>query len=139
MTREEFEKRTGLKMTTAGFAKVHDIYMACGDEIEKDRFCALWKENNFRALLDVVAGEWKISEGAYNLAMKKIKELEAEHEAANWELAELLLGKADAHQDSDLRREAEKLIGERNAVLTMVLLGLPLQEEDMDYINNHLK
>lgn len=139
MTREEFEKRTGLKMTTAGFAKVHDIYMACGDEMDKDRFCALWKDNNFRALLDAVTGEWMISEGAYNLAVKKIRDMEAEKEADNKELAELLLGKAAAHQDSDLRREAVKLVGERNVVLTMLRLGLPLQAEDMEYIENNLK
>lgn len=135
----EFQKRTGLKLESAEFEKVHDIYVACGEGENKDEFCKLWKENNFRALLDVVSCERKISEGAYKLAMKKIKEMEAEKEAANWELAELLLGKAAAHQDSDLRREAVKLIGERNAVLTMVRLGLPLQREDMEYINNNLK
>ncbi len=139
MTKEEFEKRTGLKVKAEVFDKVQDIYMACGEGMNKDGFCALWKENNFRALLDAVTGEWKISEGAYNLAMKKIKEMEAERESDNWELAELLLGKAAAHQDSDLRREAVKLIGERNAVLTMLRLNLPLQEEDMEYIKNHLK
>lgn len=139
MTQEEFEKRTGLKMTSSGFKKVHDIYMACGDEMDKDEFCALWKSNNFCALLENVAHERNISEGAYNLAMKKIKELEVDKEAKNWELAELLLGKAAAHKDSDLRHEAVKLIGERNAVLTMLCLGLPLQEEDMEYIKDNLK
>lgn len=139
MTQLEFQKRTGLKLESAAFEQVHDIYMACGDGVSKDEFCKLWKANNFRALLDAVTGAWKISEGAYKLAVKKVRDMEAEKEADNKELTELLLGKAAAHQDSDLRLEAVKLIGERNAVLTMLRLGLPLQAEDMEYIENHLK
>lgn len=126
-------------MTPSRFEQVHDIYVACGEGMNKDGFCALWKDNNFRALLDAVTGEWKICEGAYNLAVKKIRDMEAEKDADNMELAELLLGKAAAHQDSDLRREAVKLVGERNVVLTMLRLSLPLQEEDMEYIENNLK
>lgn len=139
MTREEFEKRTGLKMTPAEFERMHDIYMACGDEMGKDEFCALWKSNDFRALLDKVAQEWQMRAGAYKLTMKKIKEVEAEKAVRDQELAELLLGKAAAHEDSDLRREAVKLIGEKNAVLTVLRLGLPLQDEDKAYIKNNLK
>lgn len=139
MTREEFEKRTGLKMTAAEFERVHDIYMACGDAMGKDAFCALWKANDFRALLGRVASEWQVSEGAYKLTMKTFKDVVAEKAARDQELAALLLGKAASHQDSDLRREAVRLIGERNAVLTVLRLGLPLQEEDKAYIKNNLK
>lgn len=129
----------GRKVKASEFEKIHGIYMACGDDMEKDAFCAKWKAGDLRGLLEKVAYERKMSEGAYYLAMKTVKSLMEEQEAANRELAEFLLGKAAAHQDSDLRNEAVRLIGVRNAILTTLRMGLPLCEEDMDYIGTNLK
>ena len=44
MTQKEFEERTKISTTAGEFEQVHDIYMACGDNMDKDEFCSLWKE-----------------------------------------------------------------------------------------------
>lgn len=46
-------------------------------------------------------------------------------------LAEFLLGKATAYNDTDFYREAVRLIGRKAAVLYKVKSGLPLWEEDV--------
>ena len=55
------------------------------------------------------------------------------------ELAEFLIGKACAYDDRDFYNEAIRLIGKKEAVLRKIKMGLPLWEEDIDYINNNLK
>ena len=38
MLKNEFEERTGLSMTEEEFNGVNALYMACGDDIDKDEF-----------------------------------------------------------------------------------------------------
>lgn len=76
MTQKEFEDRTKLKVFADGFDAIHEIYMACGDEMDKDVFCRLWREKEFRTLLDRVTYEKIITEDAFNLATSKIKQMQ---------------------------------------------------------------
>lgn len=139
MTQKEFEERTKISTTAGEFEQVHDIYMACGDNMDKDEFCSLWKEKNFRALLDKVTYEKNITEQAYGIAMSKIGRMNDEKSASNIELAEFLLGKACVYQDTDLYNEAVKLIGIKEVIIKKTRLGLPLWEEDLEYITKNLK
>ena len=139
MTQKEFEERTKLSMTADVFEQVHDIYMACGDDMDKDEFCSLWKANNFRALLDKVTYEKGITEQAYNMATDKIARMREQQKSQNSDLADFLLGKACAHQDTDLYKEAVKLVGMKEVVIRKIRMGLPMWEEDLEYINKNLK
>lgn len=139
MTQKEFEERTSISMTEDDFATVHDIYMACGDRMDKDEFCALWKGKKFWELLNCVTDEKNITEQAYDMAMNKIKSMQEQQKNKGNDLAEFLLGKASAHQDTDLYKEAVKLVGMKNVVISKIRMGLPMWEEDLEYINKNLK
>lgn len=139
MTQKEFEDRTNISISADEFDTVYDIYMACGDEMDKDEFCALWKGKKFRLLLDRVTYEKKITEDAYNLAMNKIEKMQEQQTDLNADYADFLLGKAEAYKDTDFRREAVKLIGDKEVVLAKIRLGLPMWDEDIEYITNNLK
>lgn len=139
MTRKEFEERTNIDLNGVDFDAIHDIYMACGDNMDKDEFCALWKAGRFEELLNRVTNEKKITEQAYCMATSEIQKMKNDKELQDMEMAEFLLGKACVYKDTDFYKEAVKLIGEKEVVLTKVRMGLPLWEEDMEYISNNLK
>ena len=127
-------------MSEAAFAKVHAIYMACGDNIDKDMFCKYYMNNDGRLeLLRMVTDEKTISDNAYDMAMKdwaKEKELV---KARQYELSEFLIGKACAYSDTDFQKEAVRLIGLKEVVLMKLRMGLPLWEEEQTYIKENLK
>lgn len=139
MTQKEFEERTEISMIATNFETIHDIYMACGDDMDKDEFCSLWKGKKFRELLNRVTDEKKITEQAYDMAMNKIKSMQEQQKNKGNDLAEFLLGKASAHQDTDLYKEAVKLVGMKNVVISKIRMGLPMWEDDLEYINKNLK
>ena len=139
MTQKEFKERTGIDMKADAFEQVHEIYMACGDAMDKDEFCSLWRLGNFRALLNSVTAEKKITEQAYDMAMNKIKQMQDQQATLNMDYAEFLLGKAEAYKDTDFYKEAVKLIGEKEVIIAKIRMGLPMWDEDKEYINNNLK
>lgn len=57
----------------------------------------------------------------------------------NEELAEFLIGKAHAYNDTDFRKEAVKLVGQSVAVKMTMDMGLPLWEEDKEFIRSVLE
>ena len=65
--------------------------------------------------------------------------LKRETKRKHAELAEILIGKACAYQDTDLYREAVRLIGQREVTLTKLRMDLPLWDEDKQYIEDTLK
>lgn len=130
MTQKEFEDRTGMKVNANEFGRVHDIYMACGDDVDKDEFCTLWKGEKFGELLNMVTYEKNITEQAYEMSMKKIQNLQGQQAAKSQELAEFLIGKASAYEDTDFYREAVKLIGQREVTLMKLRMDLLLWDED---------
>lgn len=139
MTQKEFEERTNIDLAKVDFGMIHDIYMACGDNMDKDEFCALWNAGKFRELLYRVTNEKNITEQAYDMAMNEIQKMKDEKELHKMESVEFLLGKADVYKDTDFYREAVGLVGKKEVILTKMRMGLPLWEEDIEYINNNLK
>ena len=43
MLQQEFEERTGLKLSVDGYAEVEECYV--NTDLDKDAFCKLWIEN----------------------------------------------------------------------------------------------
>lgn len=140
MLQEEFEERTGLEMTESEFAQVHAIYMACGDNIDKDMFCKYYLNLDGRMeLLRMVTDEKTISDNAYDMAMKELTKEREQAKSQQYELAEFLVGKACAYSDTDFQKAAVRLIGLKEVVLMKLRMGLPLWEEEQVYIKENLK
>ena len=54
-------------------------------------------------------------------------------------MADFLIGKAHAYNDSDFRREAVRLVGDKQVVLRTLSMELTLWDEDKDYIKDNIQ
>ena len=129
MTQKEFEERTDLKTDAEEYADIERMYIVAGD-MDKDEFCRRWRQTGKNPLTISLA----------NTATELNKLLDKRHQelsdmrANDIELAKFLLGKAHAYEDSDFRREAVRLIGEREVVRMTMEEGYPLWDEDRKWI-----
>lgn len=129
MTQKEFEERTGLKTDAEEYAAIERMYMAAGD-MDKDEFCMRWRQtgkNPLTVSLAAIANVLTVQLQKRNQELTDLKEKNIEH-------AKFLLGKAHAYEDPDFRREAVRLIGERDVVRLTMEEGYPLWDEDRKYI-----
>lgn len=131
MTQKEFEDRTGITLVAEEFERVHDIYMACGDNVDKDDFCKRYKSSLGRLeLLHMVTEEKRIAEQSLDLMANKLKDVQHSVTKDMRGIVEFLLGKACAYEDTDFYKEAVKLIGQREVTRMKLQMGLPLWDED---------
>lgn len=134
MTKFEFEDRTGLKVTDEEYYEIESMYMAVPN-MEKDEFCKRWRQCGNNPLAKELAKQANVLNG---MLEERNNEVDDCHDKMN-ELAEFLIGKASAHEDTDLYREAVKIIGQKAVTLCKIRMNLPLWEEDVKYINDNLK
>lgn len=134
MTKFEFEDRTGLKVTDEEYKDIEAMYYAVPN-MEKDEFCKRWRQCGNNPLTVALAKQATTLNG---MLEERNNELDDCHEK-NIEIAEFLLGKACVYKDTDFYNEAIRLIGQRAVTLRKIQMGLPLWEEDINYINNNLK
>ena len=134
MTKFEFEDRTGLKVTDDEYMDIERMYMAVPN-MEKDEFCKRWRQCGNNPLAKELANQTTTLNG---MIEERNNELEDCHERLNG-LAEFLIGKASAHEDTDLYQEAVKIIGQKAVTLFKIRMNLPLWEDDVKYINDNLK
>lgn len=129
MTQKEFEERTGLKTDAVEYATIEKMYMSAGD-MGKDEFCKRWRQTGKNPLTMSLAT-------TANVMAEQLRERNQELTALrekNIEHAKFLIGKAHAYADSDFRREAVRLVGEREVVRLTVEEGYPLWDDDQKYI-----
>lgn len=55
------------------------------------------------------------------------------------EVAEFLIGKACAYEDTDFYKQAVKLVGQKKVTRMKLEMDLPLWKEDKEYIKENLK
>lgn len=127
MTRQEFNERTGYTLNEEQYREVEAMYMAAGN-MNKDVFCKDYKKHNDSAL---------VAE-SYNRSVVLMEKHQSCRKVER-ETAEFLIGKAHTYNDTDFRRAAIRLIGEREVVLITIAMGLPLFEEDAEYIKNNIR
>lgn len=117
MIQKEFEERTGIKPTEEEFDYINAVYM--NTSMDKDEFCKEWKKyGDSRIIRDV-----HVRVLNYEMKCKR-------QESAINDLADFLIGKAHAYDDTDFRNQAVKLVGEMDVVKRTIELGLPLWDED---------
>lgn len=129
MTKKEFEERTGYVFDDAEWRGIEAMYMAAG-EMDKDAFCRHWKECGKNPLTQELSRQCQSWEESCSDYEEQVADMEDERR----EIAAQLLGKSCAYQDTDFRHMAVRLIGEKEVVSLKVKMGLPLWEEDKEYI-----
>lgn len=117
MTQKEFEERTGIKPTEEEFDYIHAVYL--NTSMDKDEFCKDFKKH----------GDSRIIRDVHVRVLNYEMKCERQKNAIN-ELADFLIGKAHAYDDTDFRNQAVKLFGEMDVVKRTIELGLPLWDED---------
>ena len=117
MTQKEFEERTGIVPTAEEFDYIHAVYM--NTSMDKDAFCKEYKKH----------GESRIIRDVHVRVLNYEMKCNQQKDAIN-ELADFLIGKAHAYDDTDFRNEAVRLVGEMDVVKRTIELGLPLWDED---------
>lgn len=136
MTRKEFEERTRRLITAEDYRLVENLYMAAGN-MDKDEFC---KEMRVMCAYDGANDHIELRQCLKEIGRKvgaqdaELSFLKKTVKDGKWELAEFLVGKACAYEDSDFYREAVKLIGQREVTLMKLRMDLPLWDEDKKYI-----
>ncbi len=141
MTQKEFEDRTKRMITAEDFDLVQNLYMAAG-EVDKDEFCkdmramcaydAANDHIELRRSLKEVGRHIGAKDAELNFLKKKVKE-------GKEEFAEFLIGKACVYGDSDLYKEAVRLVGHREVVLIKMRMNFPLWDEDKEFIKAQLE
>lgn len=117
MTQKEFEDRTGIKPTEEEFDYIHAVYL--NTSMNKDEFCKDFKKH----------GDSRIIRDVHVRVLNYEMKCERQKNAIN-ELADFLIGKAHAYDDTDFRNQAVKLVGEMDVVKRTIELGLSLWDED---------
>lgn len=140
MTRKEFEERTRRLITAEDYRLVENLYMAAGN-MDKDEFC---KEIRVMCAYDGANDHIELRQCLKEIG-RKVGALDAELsflkktvKDGKWELAEFLVGKACAYEDTDFYREAVKLIGQREVTLMKLAMDLPLWDEDKKFLMSAL-
>lgn len=117
MTQKEFEERTGIIPTAEEFDYIHAVYM--NTSMDKDAFCKEYKKH----------GESRIIREVHVRVLNYEMKCERQKNTIN-ELADFLIGKAHAYNDTDFRNQAVRLVGKVEVVKRTIELGLPLWDED---------
>lgn len=141
MTRKEFEDRTRRLITAEDYHLVENLYMAAVN-MDKDEFC---KEMRAMCAYDGANDHIELRQCLKEVG-RRVGGMEAELsflkktvKKEREELAEFLIGKACAYNDTDFYNKAVKLVGQKEVVIQKIKMGLPLWEEDIQYINDNLK
>lgn len=141
MTKKEFEELTGRLITAEDYRLVENLYLAAGN-MDKNEFC---KEMRAMCAYDAANDHIELRQclkeigrkvGAQDAELGFLKRTTREKQR---ELAEFLVGKACAYEDSDFHREAVKLIGQREVTLMKLRMDLPLWDEDKKYLASVLE
>lgn len=133
MTQKEFEIRTGLTVSADEYAGIEAVYMAAG-EIDKDVFCAEWKKIGGSRLVMELFGEVMRQRGE----IERLKGDEQESRKLLGEAAEYLIEKSSERDDIGMRRQACRLIGEREVVMYKLNYDQTLCDEDLVWIREQL-
>lgn len=141
MNRKEFEERTKRLITDEDYRLVENLYLAAGN-MDKDKFCdEMRRMCAYDAANDHIELRECLKEIGRHVGAKdaELSFLKRRVERVKMELAEFLVGKASAYEDSDFYRQAVVLVGQREVTRMKLEMDLPLWNEDKEYIKENLK
>ena len=79
MTKQEFTVRTGINPTDEEFNRIHELYMAVGDDMDKEQFCTAYKSCKDLTLANAI----------FNNLSSRIKKLEEERDEIEHDFEDL--------------------------------------------------
>ena len=134
MTKQEFETRTGLTLTSNEFDYVNRIYMAAGS-LDKDSFCKEIKEDKEAtlrtpAIVCTLVMENENQAETIRLQGKQLQREQENFEAYNDDMADFLIRQAEKWSATDLREKAIKMVGIKEYLRRRIDFGFSLWEED---------
>lgn len=127
MQKQEFYQRTGIELTDAEYKEVELMYLEAGN-MDKDEFCKDYKKHHKSTLLATYFRQ------ADNLKDK----LDAMREERSI-LVDFLLERAQCFGDIELLNKAIELVGHDKVIKRKIRLGMPLWDEDKEYIVENIK
>lgn len=126
MTQKEFQERTGIAPTMEEFDYIHAVYM--NTSMDKDEFCKDFKKHGTSKIIsDILA------------RVVNFKLQSAQKDEYINDVVDFLIGKSRAYKDTDFRKIAVRLVGEKEVVLKTIHSGMPLWQEDREFIENELR
>ena len=125
MTKQEFEKRTGLCPSDKEFEEIHAMYMRT--HLNKDEFCDDYVLNKDSMILQQVFEKLQRTEIENKTLQKRCKDV-----------AVCFIGLSVRYKDDHIREYAVDMIGEKQVVLHKLNHNIELTEEDRDFIINNL-
>jgi len=144
MLQKEFEERTKLSMTQEEFNRVNALYMACGDDIDKDVFCKLYISFDGRLeLLHKI--ERNYQQAKEEIAEKKLlldEAQEIKNDVADTVVQverDVLEGEGRIDCASKLDRLAFWLVGKKGVITRKVKQNMQLTSDEVDYVIGNLK
>lgn len=141
MNRKEFEERTRRLITDEDYILMENLYLAAGN-MDKDKFCdEMRRMCAYDAANDHIELRECLKEIGRHVGAKdaELSFLKRRVERVKMELAEFLVGKACAYEDSDFYRQAVVLVGQCEVTRMKLEMDLPLWNEDKEYIKENLK
>lgn len=124
MTKEEFEERTGARVTSDEYVGIEQMYLNSMN-MEKDEFCSNWKsKDGRRKIMDALMTQiYSLSQYLDNIRGECANLLEGRDE-----IADFLLDNPDADA---MRAKAIRLLGsEREYIRRKCERSLPLDDKD---------
>ena len=130
MTQQEFEERTGVKMTAQEYVAVENAYMAIGDDIDKDQFCKIWSDK--KQLAEIMTSRAIEYQRQKEQAQKALRKMEND-------LADFLLEQGQEYDDEVMSGKASELVGRAEVIRRKLDRGYILCNSDIKYIMTNLK
>ena len=128
MLQKEFEERIGRKVTKEDYIAADAAYMACGDDMDKDKFCELYK--NSRGLYTLVDILTSRINGLRMQAYQK--------DCAHIEHVTDMLVFAYS-KDVNFDAIARKMVGWKDYIKIKLDNNLPLSENDKESILRYIQ
>ena len=139
MTQKEFEDRTKLSVTADEFDAIDDMYMACGDNIDKDKFCSLYMTKDGRlTLMAEMAKQRKKADEALRVAKNEVRQAEEDMLKFQSGLADWLTEQAEKWAATDLRDKAIQILGAREYLRRKIKRGYNLWDVDKELLTELL-
>lgn len=131
MTQQEFESRTGEKVTAAAYATVEEIYLNAGS-IDKDVFCREWKKHGSSLLLGIYFHQYLDNKKKVEKANKEWSDM------VDWLITMAHLDLEEDKRSQALHKKAVSMSSHGYVALRTLELDFNLFEEDIIWIKDHL-
>ena len=141
MLQKEFEERTKLSVSAEEFNGIDALYLACGDDIDKDVFCELYMSFEGRLeLMHRIEREHQRMKNALDENVELLKEADEIRSDVATEVLEISsMSDCNAHIRKELEKTVFWLIGTKEVIRRKVKRGIALTENEINYIIEYLQ